>query len=160
MLVSGEIDAAITARPPRCFDSGDVRVRRLFGDYRTHDQTYFRETGIFPIMHVLALRRDLYEANPWIARNLFEAFEQAKCAAIERLRNMQTSYLPTAWAPGDFDDVSRLIFAQSKPWPYGLKDNRTTLDPFLAYCHEQGITARWLTSDELFPKELRFEVIV
>ncbi len=73
---------------------------------------------------------------------------------------MQTSYLPTAWAPDDFEDVSRLIFPNSEPWPYGLRHNRSTLEPFLAYCHEQGVTARKLTSDELFPKELLFEVIV
>ncbi len=160
MLALGKIDAAITARPPRCFEQGDKRVRRLFADYRAHDETYFRETGIFPIMHVLAIRRQVYEDNPWIARNLFDAFEAAKRAAVERLCNMQTSYLPTAWTPQSFEDVGRLIFPKSEPWPYGLEANRSTLDPFLAYCHEQGVTARKLASEELFPKELRFEVIV
>ncbi len=160
LLALGKIDAVITARPPRCFESGDTRLRRLFGEYRTHDSAYFRETGIFPIMHVLAVRRTVYEADRWIARNLLDAFEAAKRAAVERLRNMQTSYLPTAWAPHDFDEASRLIFPESEPWPYGLEHNRSTLDPFLTYCHEQGVTARRLTSDELFPKELLFEVIV
>jgi 4,5-dihydroxyphthalate decarboxylase len=160
MLALGEIDAAITARPPRCFEAGDKRVKRLFVDYRTHDAAYFRQTGIFPIMHVLAMRRSVYEANRWIARNLFNAFEEAKRAAVERLRNLQTSYAPTAWAPHDFDEASRLIFPNSEPWPYGLEHNRATLDPFLAYCHEQGVAARKVTSDELFPKELLFEVIV
>ncbi len=160
MLAFGEIEALITARPPRCFEAGDTRVRRLFADYRAHDVAYFRETGIFPIMHVLAVRRTVYEANRWIACNLLDAFDAAKRAAVERLRNMQTSYLPTAWAPHDFDEASRLIFPDSEPWPYGLEHNRSTLDPFLAYCHEQGVTTRKLTSDELFPKELSFAVVV
>jgi 4,5-dihydroxyphthalate decarboxylase len=160
MLVSGEIDAAITARPPRCFEEKHPGVARLFPNYRAAEEAYFRETGIFPIMHVIALRRAAFEAHPWIARNLYDAFSAAKHQAIEELRNLQASFLPTAWGPYEFDRVQAKLFPQGEPWPYGLEPNRTTLEPFLTYCHEQGITRRRLKCEELFPKEVSFEVVV
>ncbi len=158
MLVAGEIDAAITARPPHCFRERAPGVRRLFPDYRAEEERYFQRTGIFPIMHVIALRRQVYEANPWIARNLLDAFEEAKRASLVRLGDIQTSHLPTAWAPEQMQQVHRLLFADGDPWPYGLEPNRPTLEPFLAYCHEQGVTARRLAADELFPKELALRI--
>ncbi len=160
MLMSGEIDAAITARPPRCFREQRPGVRRLFSDYRAEEERYFVKTHIFPIMHVIAIRRSVYEANPWIARNLFDAFDTAKRESINRLRDIQTSKLPTAWAPEEIDRVHRLLFQEGDPWPYGLEPNRSTLEPFLAYCHEQGVTQRRLRSEELFPKEVLFEVLI
>lgn len=158
MLVSREIDAAITARPPNCFLDRTHGIRRLFVDYREEEQRYFERTRIFPIMHVVAMRRSVYEANPWIARNLFDAFEQSKRAALARLANIQTSYVPTAWAPEDMDRVHKRLFADGDPWPYGIEPNRPTLEPFLGYCQEQGVTQRQLRVEELFPKELAFEM--
>ena len=160
MLAAGEIDAAITARPPRCFEERRPGVARLFPDYRAAEESYFEETGIFPIMHVIALRRQVYEAHPWVARNLYNAFSEAKRETLEQLRNLQASFVPTAWAPTELDRVHRLLFPKGEPWPYGLEANRATLEPFLAYCHEQGVTRRRLKAEELFPKEVSFEVIV
>jgi 4,5-dihydroxyphthalate decarboxylase len=158
MLASGEIDAAITARPPKCFLEGAAGVRRLFPDYRAEEERYFQRTRIFPIMHVIAMRRQVYEANPWIARNLFDAFDEAKRASVARLAGIQTSHLPTAWAPEEIQRVHALLFGDGEPWPYGLEPNRPTLEPFLAYCHEQGITARRLRGEELFPRELALKI--
>jgi 4,5-dihydroxyphthalate decarboxylase len=158
MLVSGEVDAVITARPPGCFLEGVPGVRRLFPDFRAEEERYFAKTRIFPIMHVVALRRQVYETHPWVARNLFDAFEAAKRASLSRLREIQTSHLPTAWGADELERVHRLLFADGDPWPYGLEANRATLDPFLAYCHEQGVTQRRLSGEDLFPKEVAFEV--
>lgn len=160
MLASGEIDAAITARPPRCFEERRPDVARLFPDYRAAEESYFKETGIFPIMHVIAMRREVYEAHPWVARNLYHAFSEAKRETLEQLRNLQASFLPTAWAPNELERVHRMLFPHGEPWPYGLEQNRPTLEPFLAYCYEQGLTGRPLKAEELFPKEVTFEVIV
>ena len=158
MLVSGEIDAAITARAPQCFRDGVPGVGRLFPNFREDEERYFAQTRIFPIMHVIAIRRPVYEANPWIARNLFDAFEAAKRAGLARLRDIQTSHLPTAWATEEMERVHALLFPDGNRWPYGLEPNRSTLEPFLAYCHEQGVTRRRLRCEELFPKEVLYEV--
>ena len=109
-------------------------------------------------MHIIAIRRPVYEANPWIARNLYEAFDAAKRAGLARLRDIQTSHLPTAWATDDMEHVHKLLFPNGDRWPYGLEANRATLEPFLAYCDEQGVTQRKLSCEELFPKEVLFEV--
>ena len=158
MLIKGEIDAMITARPPRRFTEGAPGLRRLYPDFREEEERYFAKTGIFPIMHVIAMKRSVYEANRWIARNLFDAFDAAKRASITRLYNIQSSYIVTGWVPEDLRRTHRLLFGDGEPWPYGLEHNRATLEPFLAYCDEQGITQRKLSPDELFPKELAFEV--
>ena len=97
MLISGEIDAAFSARPPNSFLAGRSEVARLFPDYRVEEDAYYRATGIFPIMHAVTVRRSVLEAYPWVARNLFTAFERAKDAALERMLEITTSRLPMPW---------------------------------------------------------------
>lgn len=160
MIASGEIDALITARPPDCFVRGAPKVRRLFTDYRKEEEAYFKRTGVFPIMHIIVIRREVYEANRWIVRSLFDAFVAAKNAAIPLLTNFQASFLPTAWGPDHFANVNGMLFPGGDPWPYGIEPNRPTLDPFLRWLDEQGIMARRLKLEELFPKEIQFEVRV
>jgi 4,5-dihydroxyphthalate decarboxylase len=160
LLLAGEIDAMISARPPRIFLDGKNPVRRLIPDYREQEKDYFRRTGIFPIMHVIVLRRDAYEANRWIARNLMDAFNEAKRACLPELYQNQTSFLPTAWGLDHIEETNRLLFPDGDPWPYGVEPNRKTLEPFLAFCHEQGVTKRRLTVDELFAKETSIELRV
>ena len=158
LLASGELDAVISARPPNVFLDGKHGIKRLIPDYRTQEQAYFRKTGIFPIMHLVVLRRDAYEANRWIARNLMEAFEKAKRACLPELYQGQTSFLPTAWGNDHAEETNRLLFPEDDPWPYGIETNRKTLEPFLAFCHEQGVTRRKLAVEELFPKEVGVEL--
>jgi 4,5-dihydroxyphthalate decarboxylase len=160
MLLSGSIDAVVSARPPQCIVRKHHGVRRLFVDPRLEEERYFAQTGIFPIMHVVAIRRAVYEANRWIARNIFDAFDAAKNAALARLRDAMTSYLPTAWTIAEMEKTHGLIFSDGNVWPYGLEANRPTLDPFLTYCHEQGLTSSRLQCEELFAPELNFEVRV
>src|SRR5690348_4016004 len=158
MLIKREIDAVISARPPLPFLEKRVGIRRLFVDYEKEEAEYFQRTGIFPIMHVIVVRRDAYERNPWIMRNLFDAFEAAKNATMPRLRDVQVSFLPMAWGSAHFESVSEKLFPNGDLWPYGIDANRTTLDAFLSYCFEQGVTARHLSPEELFPPELNFTV--
>ena len=108
----------ISARPPNVFLDGKHGVKRLIPDYRAQEQAYFRKTGIFPIMHVVVMRRDAYEANRWIARNLLEAFEQAKRACLPELFQNQTSFLPTAWGNDHFEETARaVVSATAIPGP-------------------------------------------
>jgi 4,5-dihydroxyphthalate decarboxylase len=158
MLARGELDAVISARPPNVFLDGKHGIKRLIPDYRAQEQAYFRKTGIFPIMHLVVLRRDAYEANRWIARNLVDAFEQAKRACLPELYQGMTSFLPTAWGNDHAEETNRLLFPKDDPWPYGIEKNRMTLEPFLTFCHEQGVTRRRLAVEELFPKEVSFEL--
>jgi 4,5-dihydroxyphthalate decarboxylase len=158
MLLAGEIDALISARAPEVFLEGKHGVRRLIPDYREQEQAYFRNTGIFPIMHIVVLRRDAYEANRWIARNLLEAFERAKRACLPMLYQGQTSFLPTAWGHEHIEDTNRLLFPDGDVFPYGIARNRKTLEPFLTWCYEQGVTKRKLALEELFPEEVAVEL--
>ena len=138
LLVNGEIDAMISARPPDVFLDGKHGIKRLIPDYREQEEAYFRKTGIFPIMHLVVLRRDAYEANRWIARNLVEAFEKAKRACLPELYQGQTSFLPTAWGDDHAEETNRLLFPADDPWPYGIEKNRKTLEPFLALLPRAG----------------------
>lgn len=157
MLLAGNIDAVITARPPTHFRTGTPGIRRLYPDYRTEEAAMFRESGVFPIMHVIAIRRDVFERNRWVARNLFEAFEASKRDCLERMADIQFSFLPTAWGPDDLRLVQEQLFP-TIGFPYGLiEPNRTTLEAFVRYCFEQGVTAKRLSVDELFPPESLFE---
>jgi 4,5-dihydroxyphthalate decarboxylase len=102
----------------------------------------------------------VYEANRWIVRSLYDAFVAAKDATIPLMRNFQASFLPTAWGPEHFDSVNGTLVPGGDPWPYGIEPNRPTLDPFLTWLYEQGVAARPLQLEELFPQEIRFEVRV
>jgi 4,5-dihydroxyphthalate decarboxylase len=153
MLLCGELDAILSARPPQPIMRGDSRVQRLFADYRDKEQAYARKTGIFPIMHVVAMRREVYERDRWLAMSLFKAFDQARKRSLERAADMAVSHFPLPWIP-DALRLAREVFGDD-PWPYGVDANRVTLDAFLRYAFEQGVCRRQLTTDSLFPAELQ-----
>jgi 4,5-dihydroxyphthalate decarboxylase len=96
MLLAGELDAVLSARPPQAFAEG--RVARLYPAYRDAEEAWFRKTGIFPIMHVVALRRDVFDRDPWVAMNLVKAFEEAKRRSLARLGDITASHAPLAYA--------------------------------------------------------------
>ena len=158
MLRSGELDAALSAHPPRGFTAGDGTVRRLFPNYPELERAYFRKTGIFPIMHTIALRRAAYDRNRWIAMNLLEAFERAKARSLARLGEITTSRIPLPWLPTSTAAIQYLMGADF--WPYGLEGSRKTLEAFLRFAHRQGVCKRLLSVDELFAPETatRFRV--
>ena len=153
MLVDGELDAVLSARPPAAFLAGDARVRRLFSDSEAAERAYAAKTGIFPIMHVVVLRRDAFERAPWAAMNLLSAFEAAKQRSLARLSDRTASFYPMPWMEERMREMQALFGGD--PWPYGIERNRTTLDAFLLYAFEQGVCHRQLKPEELFPPEVQ-----
>jgi len=153
MLLAGTLDAVFSARPPRPFATGDGRVRRLLANHREIEHEYGRKTGIFPIMHVVALRRDVFEQHRWLAMNLFRAFDEAKNRSVARARDCAVSFFPLPWTPHLMEQSSALLGPD--PWPYGVDANRTTLEAFAQYAFEQGVCARRMDLEELFPQEVR-----
>lgn len=151
MLAEGEIDALHTARTPSTFYSRPDEVKRLFPDFVEVEKAYFRRTGVFPIMHVIALRRDVYEANRWIAQSLFKAFVEAQAIAYENLRVTSAMISMLPWQVAAVEEA----VAELGPdwWPYGFQKNRAVLDTFLRYHHEQGLSKRRLQPEELFAPE-------
>jgi 4,5-dihydroxyphthalate decarboxylase len=158
MLRDGRLDAVLSARPPRCFQEKHPSIRRLFENFLEVEAAYYDETGIFPIMHVIAIRREVLERHPWAAMNLFKAFDEAKNRSLERALDATASRFPIPWS---FVHAQR---AQSRfgrdYWPYGIDDNRPTLDAFLQYAYEQGVCHRRLAVEELFPKQMQTTVKV
>ena len=153
MLVSGEIDAALSAHAPVCFEHGHPNVTRLFPDYLEIEMNYVKETGIYAIMHTVAFRREIVEQNPWVAANLFKAFDEARRRSVERALNNTSSALPLPWG---YEYARRMQEIVGKDlMPYGVEANRRTLDAFLQYAHEQGVCHRRLAPEELFPPQVR-----
>ncbi|MCS6766800.1 MAG: 4,5-dihydroxyphthalate decarboxylase [Candidatus Protistobacter heckmanni] len=161
MLLTGEIDALISARAPAAFVQGDPQVRRLFPDSRAEEEAYFATTSIFPIMHTVAIRRDAYEANRWIARNLTLALNEAKNRSVARLFDVTASAVPVPWAVDHVRQASGgLVFKDGEPWPYGVESHRRTLDAFLRFAFEQGVCHRRMEAEELFAPEALAEIKV
>jgi 4,5-dihydroxyphthalate decarboxylase len=153
MLLAGELDAVLSARPPAPFAAGDPRVVRLFADHEREEAAWFGRTGVFPIMHVVVLRRDVYERHRWLAMNLMAAFEHAKRNSLRRLSEITLSFIPLPWV-AERHREQRALFGED-PWPYGLEANRATLEAFTQWGFEQGVAARKLDVVEMFAPETR-----
>jgi 4,5-dihydroxyphthalate decarboxylase len=151
MLLGGEIDALYAPRTPKSMVAGGRQLRYLFTDPRAEEERYAAETGIFPIMHVVVLRGDVYRARAWIARSLYTAFEQAKSLTEARMADAVANPYMVPWLADELERTRSLLGRDF--WPYGLHPNRATLEVFLRYAHEQGLTPRRLEADELFAPE-------
>ena len=151
MLAEGGLDALYSPRTPRPFAVGDPRVRRLFADPRAEEERYFATTGIFPIMHVVALRRDVYERRPWLAQSLYKAFEEARVATAARMRETAAPRYMLPWLYADIERTQALMGADF--WSYGLAANENTLRTFLRYSHEQHLASKLLEPADLFAPE-------
>ena len=152
MLASGEVDAVISARAPEAFAPGGAVVR-LFKDYRAEEERFFKKTGIFPIMHIITIRRAAFEQHPWIAMNLFKMFEEAKRRCFNRLRDFTCARIPLPWAAAIADEIAEDYGPD--PYPYGIEESRPTIEAFCRYAHDQGVTHRRMTVEDLFPGEVR-----
>jgi 4,5-dihydroxyphthalate decarboxylase len=158
MLVTGAITALYTPRIPRPFTQRDPRVARLFPDVVAAERAYLAATGIFPIMHLVVIRRDVYEAHPWVAQSLYKAFLLAKQEAVERLYDSSALRFMLPWLIQQLEEARQLL--GDDHWPYGLAANRDTLATFLRYHHEQGLSPRRVEPEELFvPESLESAVI-
>ena len=151
MLADGELDALVTARAPSTFQREPDKVKRLFPDYVEREKDYYRRTKIFPIMHTVVIRRDLYQKHPWVAQALYKAFSEAKARAMALYD--QTAALPAMvpWLVAEIEETRREMGADW--WPYGVAPNRAVLDTFLRYHHEQGLSRLRLAPEDLFARE-------
>jgi 4,5-dihydroxyphthalate decarboxylase len=148
MLADGEIDALHTARAPSTFYTEPDRVKRLFPDYVERERDYWRRTRIFPIMHVIAIRRALWQANPWMAQSLYKAFVASQKITYAGLNETAALKTMLPWQTAMVEDVKREM--GDDWWSYGLATNRHVLETFLRYHHEQGLSKRLLQPEELF----------
>ena len=151
MLAEGEIDAMYSPRTPRPFAEGDLRVRRLFPDARAEEERYFAATGIFPIMHVVVLRRDVYDRHPWLAGSLYKAFAEAKAHTEERMAETAASRYLLPWLYAEVERTRAVMGPDF--WSYGLEPNETTLRTFLRYSRDQHLAGRPLEPADLFAPE-------
>jgi len=159
MLVTGEIDALYTPRVPRPYLAGDPRVRRLFPDARAAEESYYRQTRIFPIMHVVVIRREVYQRSRWLASSLVKAFTQARDLAFSGLD--ETAALPYV-LPWVYQEIGRVrALMGGDYWSYGLGPaNRTVLGTFLRYAREQGLAPDGIEPPDLFAPETRDELAI
>ncbi len=148
MLDDGEIDALVTPRAPSCFDRGTTHVGRLFPDFRSDERAWFEKTRIFPIMHVIGIRKELAAAEPWLGASLMKAFEAAKRIVYTDLREVAALKTTLPWVTQEYEETVALMGADY--WPYGIEANRPTLDAFLQYHHEQGLSPTPANLDEIF----------
>jgi 4,5-dihydroxyphthalate decarboxylase len=152
MLLSKDLDAVLTARPPTAFVKGDPRIRRFFNDFIDVERAYYQDTKVFPIMHAVVVRNDVLKSHPWIARNLYVAFDEARRRSIERVCDGAVSMVPIPWG-SEYARAGKESFGEDY-FPYGVELNRGTLQTFLNYAHEQGVCSRLLSVEELFPEQL------
>lgn len=157
MLQSGEIDALHTARMPSSYSDGSGKVRRLFENYAEVERAYYQKTKIFPIMHTVVIRRELYEKNRWIAQSLFKAFVAAQKITYDDLH--QTAALKTMlpWLTDHVEQAEKILGKDF--WPYGMQSNQHVLKTFLRYSKEQGLAKKLYAPEELFAPET-FEAFV
>lgn len=151
MLYTGEIDALYAARTPSSFLKGDGKVVRLFPNFADVEKQYYKDTGIFPAMHVIVVRREIYNQYPWIAQNLVRAFSQAQEYAYTDLQETDALKTMLPWLPAHIEETIKDF--GNDWWAYGVDKNRTMLETFCKYHYEQGLSPRKLEIDELFAKE-------
>ena len=155
MLEAGEIDALISADVPKCMLQHSPKVERLFLNYRQVEQDYYKRTGIFPIMHTVAVRRDLLTQHPELAQAIYKGFCDSKKAAEEKYKhglifNSMGTMFP--WFSQLVEEDVAVL--DDDWWPYGISANRKAIDAALRYQHEQGITKRLFAAEEIFVPEL------
>lgn len=148
MLESGEIDGLISARSPSSFVKGSPKVRRLFPDYKEVEIEYYKRTKIFPIMHVLVIRKEVYDRNAWVARSLYKAFCEAKERAIKNMHVSNAHAYALPWLSWEREQL-REIFGPDW-WPYGIEPNRHVLESLLRYLSEQGLLKKQLKVEDIF----------
>ena len=148
MLEKGELDGMIGARAPSSFLRGAKNIARLFPDFRRVEQDYFKRTRMFPVMHVIGIRKSLLERHPWLAANAMKAFLKAKELCWYELGQIGHLFNSLPWGVAEFADTRALMGEDY--WSYGLEQNRHVLEAFTRYHHEQGLSARKVSPDELF----------
>jgi 4,5-dihydroxyphthalate decarboxylase len=147
LLADGDIDAVISSRPVEGIGS-NPDLRRMFPSYREVEKEYYRRTRIFPIMHLIAIRRDVHEAHPFVAQSLYDALCQAKDRALVQMKERGALRYMLPWLPADMDEIDEVFGGD--PWPYGIEANRPTLEALVQYMVEQHIIAKRIPIEDLF----------
>ncbi len=148
LLVSGKVDALFHAAEPRAFIEGHPKVARLFPDPRTVERAYYKKTGIFPIMHAVAIKKAVLKENPWLSAAIFKAYSQAKQMSYEHMAKAAWIYDMLPWYGQELEETQALM--GDNFYSYGIKPNRKTLEALFRYSHRQGLANRELTIEELF----------
>jgi 4,5-dihydroxyphthalate decarboxylase len=148
MLADGRLDAFVGPRPPACFLDKSAPVARLFPDTRKEEETFLKATGFFPIMHCMAIRRDVAAANPGLATALYDAFAEAKRQALAELAMVNVLRVSLPWIAAEVAEQSALMGGD--PWPYGFQRNRAEIAAMCRFAMADGLTARELAPEELF----------
>lgn len=151
MIEKGEIDALIGAREPDSFREGSPNVARLFSDYKSAERDYYKRTGIFPIMHLVVIKRSIYEENPWLAYSLYKAFEESKRLCILEMSKQSALRYMLPWVISELEDTLR--FMGRDFWPYGVEANRDTIQTFIDYSVEQGLVEHSFEVEDFFAEE-------
>jgi 4,5-dihydroxyphthalate decarboxylase len=158
MLAAGDIDCAIIARPPTCFLEGHPDIVRLFPDFVEMEEDYYARTKVYPIMHIIAMRKAILKEHPWVARNLYNAFLESKNRSLERLLDPAVSRYPLPWL-STYGRRMRDAF-DGDPFPYGIEENRATWEQMALYTYQQGIAHRKFEPEEIFPEGIMTSVII
>jgi 4,5-dihydroxyphthalate decarboxylase len=125
-------------------------VVRLFADARQTEREYYKKTGIFPIMHAVAIKTELIEKHPWLPKAVFEAYSKAKAQHYAKLNKIGWAYSSLPWFAQEYEETKKLMGENF--WPYGIEPNRKTLETLFRYSYEQGLSSKQLTIEELFEK--------
>ena len=157
MIASGELDCVIIARPPNSFREKHPDVVRLFPDYLKMEETYFAWTKVWPIMHIIAMKKSIVDEHPWAARNLYNAFLESKRRSIERILDPAVSRYPVPWLT-TYARKMRDKFGDL--YPYGIEENRPTWEQMALYTFQQGIAHRQYKPEDIFPKGIMTKVII
>jgi 4,5-dihydroxyphthalate decarboxylase len=148
LLEAGELDGVLSILLPRPFLRGEAWIARLFPNFKEVEQAYYRRTGIFPVMHVVAIREELHREQPWVAESLYGAFCAARDLALEGLYDTDALRLALPWLIDHLEEA-RAVFGEDF-WVYGLEANRPALEAIGQYVFEQGLAPRTVRPEELF----------
>ncbi len=148
LLLSGEVDALFHAIQPKAFIEGDPRIGRLFVDSKTTEQEYFTKTNIFPIMHAVAVKKELLEENPWLAASLFNAYSESKTANYNFMTKLGWAFDTLPWYGQQLEEAKKVM--GDNFWPYGIEVNRKTLETLCGYCYEQGLIKQKVSIEDIF----------
>jgi 4,5-dihydroxyphthalate decarboxylase len=148
LLLSGGCDALITAITPKAYADGNPKIRRLFADIKTTEQAYYKKTGLFPIMHVVAVRKDAVQEKPWLPAAALQMYSEAKQIAYENLATTTVLKTTLPWAMDEYEETTKLM--GDDYWRYGIESNRKELELVMRYTYEQGLVKRQVNFEELF----------
>lgn len=148
MLIAGKLDAVMTARAPSCFHNGAPNVDRLFPNHRDVEKAYYRKTGLYPIMHLVGIRKALVDRYPWLPASVFKAFVQAKAAAMYDLRTLAAPNLMLPWTEAETLETMALMGKDF--WRYGVTENLREIETLACYSHRQGLAEQIVPVQEMF----------